>query len=283
MFRAQNVLASLVTLSFVLGTVAPAFAQDPPPPTEPPPGYSPPPPPAGYAPPPGNYGPPAGYAPPPGAPRPRARGAGAEVRFEPDEPDIQLLSMSGGVPVERFHAYRGWWGWHGRYSYGYAPMYAPVCDGACATRFEPGAYQLALSKGGGRPIPVYGETVITGPARLRADYTDKSGVRVAGWVIGIGGLVGGIVMIAASAHDRTECDADGFCHDHETADGGLLLGGIGVIVATSIVGGIMAAQRDRAHLTLEPLRLSSYGQAREMDAALGAYANPQGASLALHF
>lgn len=282
MLRAQSILASLVSFSVALGSVAPAFAQDPPPPSEPPPGYSPPPPPAGYAPPPGNYGPPNGYAPPPGARRPPPRGS-AEVRFEPDDPNIQLLSMSGGVPVERFHAYRGWWGWHGHYSYGWAPMYAPVCDGACATRFEPGQYQLALAKDGGRPIPVYGTTVINGPARLRGSYTDKSGVRAAGWVIGIGGLVGGIVMIAASAHDRTECDSDGFCHDHETADTGLLLGGIGVLVATGIVGGILVSQRDRAHLTLEPLRLSSYGQSREMDAALGAYANPQGASLALHF
>jgi len=279
MHRAQTALASLVMASLVLGNVAPAFAQEAPP--SQPPGYVPPPPPSGYEAPPGGYAPPPGARPP--APPPmRARGS-AQVRFEPDEPDVQLLSMSGGVPVEHFHAYRGWWGWHGHYSYGWAPTYAPVCDGACATTFEPGAYQLALSKDGGPPIPVYGTTVINGPARLRGTYTDKSGIRAAGWIIGIGGLVGGIVMIAASAHDRTECDPDGFCHDYETADGGLLLGGIGVIVATGIVGGIMVSQRDRAHITLEPLRLSSYGRLREMDAMLGASSSPGGAALALHF
>ena len=280
MLRAQSILASLVSFSLTLASVSPAFAQDPPPPSQPPPGYAPPPPPAGYEPPPGNY------APPGARPRPRARGSAgsAEVRFEPDDPNLQLLSMSGGVPVERFHAYRGYWGWHGHYSYGWAPMYSPVCDGACATRFEPGAYQLALAKDGGRPIPVYGSTMITGPARLRGSYTDKSGVRAAGWIIGIGGLVGGIVMIAASAHDHRDCDPDGFdCRDHETLDAGLFVGGIGVLVATGIVGGILASQRDRAHLTLEPLRLSSYGRMRETEAALGAYSNPEGATLSLHF
>jgi hypothetical protein len=268
-------------------TVARAFGQGAPLPGEGPPNYTPPPPPAGYdaesgyAPEPN--APPRGGAPAPGAPpRGRMRAAGgAQVRFEPDEPDLQLLSMSGGVPVERFHPYR--YGWGGRYSYGWAPAYSPVCDQACATRFAPGQYQLALAKNGGAPVPAYGPAYIQGPSLIRGSYSDRSGLRVAGWVIGITGLVGGIVLIAASAQDDTECDDDGFCHRHETANGPLLVGGIGVLLASGIIGGVLAAQRDEAHISIEPLRLSSFGGLRESLAAMGAQTHPQGAALALHF
>jgi hypothetical protein len=203
------------------------------------------------------------------------------VRFEPDEPDLQLLSMSGGVPVERFHPYRHWWG--GRYSYGWAAVYSPVCDQACSTRFEPGAYHLALSKEGGPAVPAYGPAVIRGPSLIRGSYVDRSGVRAAGWIVGIGGLVGGIVMIAASAGDERRCDPDGYCYHHETANAPLLVGGIGVLLVSGIVGGVLAAQRDEARISVEPLRLSSYGALREASAALGAESHPEGAALALHF
>jgi hypothetical protein len=284
--RTKAILAAVV-VTFVtvapLGSVQQAAAQaEPPPPpgNEPPPGYTPPPPPPGYA---GGNAP--NYAPPPpsGPPsRVQAQG-GAEVRYEPEEPDLELLSESGAVPVERFHPYRhGWWGGY-RYGVGWAPMYSPVCDQACVTRLAPGPYQLALSKNGGPAIPAYGPAVLNGPSLIRASYSDRSGLRVAGWVIGVTGLVGGIVMIAASASDEDVCDPDGLCHRHETANAPLLVGGIGVLLASGIVGGILASQRDEAHVSIEPLRLSSFGRLRESLAAMGAETHPEGAALALHF
>jgi hypothetical protein len=287
--RSNAFLATLLIASVPLATSAPAFAQAAPPPSaappnelppnEPPPNYTPPPPPAGYGSPPNGAAPP----PPPSAwPRgPRRAVGAAEVRFEPEEPDLQLLTMSGSVPVERFHPYRHWWG--GRYSYGWAPEYTPVCDQACAVRLAPGPYRLALSKNGGPPVPAFGPALIQGPSLLRGSYSDRSGVRAAGWVIGIGGLVGGIVMIVASAEREDVCDADGFCQREERANGPLLAGGIGVLIASSIVGGVLASQRDEAHLSIEPLRLSSYGTLRESLALTGAGAQPEGAALALHF
>jgi hypothetical protein len=208
---------------------------------------------------------------------------GTDVQFEPSEPDLQLYSMSGEAPYEAVRYHRGWWGGHYSVGYGWAPQYSPVCDQACRTRFMPGAYRLALSKNGGRVVPVWGPTMINGPSLLRASYTDRGGLRAAGWVVGVGGLVGGIVMIAASVHEHEVCDADGFCEEHDTADGGLFFGGIGVLVASGIVGGILISQHDEAHVTVEPLRLSSYGLMRESIAAMGGEARPQGAALALHF
>ena len=191
--------------------------------------------------------------------------------------------MSGAMPVERIHRWhRGWWGGYA-VGYGWAPTYSPVCDQACATSFAPGPHQLALSKNGGPVVPVYGPAIINGPSLIRGSYSDRSGLRVAGWVVGITGLVGGIVMIAASARDETQCDADGFCSRHETANAPLLVGGIGVLLASGIVGGVLASQRDEAHISIEPLRLSSFGALRESLAAMGAETHPAGAALALHF
>ncbi|HEX3776540.1 MAG TPA: hypothetical protein VHV51_18840 [Polyangiaceae bacterium] len=285
--RTQSILAGLLVTVLTIapfGAVKTAAAQTTPPPGETPPNYTPPPPPSGtgtgtqenYAEP---TAPPPGYGAPP---RPSATG-GADVQFAPNEPDLQLYSMSGEAPFEAVHYHRGWWGGHYSVGYGWAPQYSPVCDQACRTRFVPGAYRLALSKNGGRVVPVWSPTMINGPSLLNASYTDRGGLRAAGWVIGIAGAVGGIVMIAASLHEHDECDPDGFCQEHDTADGGLLFGGIGVLVASGIVGSILIAQHDEAHITVEPLRLSSYGSMRESIAAMGGEARPQGAALALHF
>ena len=280
--RSKVVLVAVV-VSFVTGAPlgvkqAAAQSQPPPsqpPPNEPPPGYTPPPPP-GYG---GPNAP--GYGPPSGPP-PRVPGS-VNIRFEPDASNLSLFSASGAAPVERFRRFHyGWWGGY-RYDYGWAPLYSPVCDQACATRFAPGAYQLALAKNNGRVVPTYGPVVINGPSLIRGSYSDHSGLRATGWVIGVAGLVGGIVMVAASANDEFVCDPDGFCHHHETADAPLLVGGIAVLVVSSIVGGVLLSQHDEAHLSVEPLRLSSFGSLRESLAATGAEAHPEGAALALHF
>jgi len=273
--RIQTFSAVLLITSLQVSALA--SAQTAPPPNEAPPAYTPPPPSGGYNAPPS-------YSAPPGPPPPMAPARSAsEVRFQPDEPDVELLSMSGSMPVERIHHWHhGWWGGYA-VGYGWAPTYAPVCVGPCARRFLPGPYHLALSKGGGPVVPAYGPAYINGPSLIRGSYVDRSGLRTAGWIIGISGLVGGIVMIAASAHEEDVCDSDGYCYSHETADAPLLVGGIGVLLASGIVGGVLASQHDEAHISIEPLRLSSYGRLRESLAAMGAEAHPEGLALALHF
>jgi hypothetical protein len=262
MLRKQGIVSTLVgTATSVISLINAPCAQAQ---------SAPPPPPSSYDAPPG---------PPPAAPPPGAAGAGANVRFEPDEPNLSLMSSSGSEPYVR--ARRWHHGWYA--GYGWAPMYAPVCDQACLTRFAPGAYRLALSKNGGPPVPAYGVVSLERPSLIRASYTDRSGARATGWVIGFAGLIGGAVMIGLSADDELVCDDDGFCHHRETFSAPLLVGGIGVLIASGIVGTILANERDQAHLSIEPLRLSSYGLNREALAALGAPGQPQGAALAWHF
>jgi hypothetical protein len=288
MNRIQSVLLTSL-VAFIPVMAAKGARAAPTPPAQPPAPSAQPPAPAAQ--PPGYPAQPPGYyydEPPSSDTRPRPpRGAqrgtwqnagGAPVRFAPDEPGLELLSVSGVAPYGLVRRWR-----HGWYAgYRVAPLYAPICQGACATRMPLGNYQLALAKDGGPAVPAYGPMNIEGPALLRASYTDRSGTRAAGWAIGVTGVVGGIVMIAFAGSDELVCDPAGFCRRRETFNGPLLAGGIGVLIVSTIVGGVLLSERDQAHISVEPLQLGSLGYQREAEAALDAHA-AQGASLALHF
>jgi hypothetical protein len=238
-------------------------AGDVPPPPPPPPAYAPPPPPPASA----------GLA--------AAPARGEEVRFEPSEPGLALLMRTGEVPMRRLTRFR--YAWY--YEHGHAPVYAPVCNAPCATELVPGEYHFALSKDGGRPVPA-ASGVLSGPAVLRADYIDKSGVRTAGAVIGIGGLIGGIVMIVASVGSDQVCNDAGSCYPHDNVNGTLLGGGIAVLLGSAILGSILGLEHDEAHLTIEPLRQGTLGPGAvgKESARNDLGASPiQGAGLTLRF
>ena len=150
----------------------------------------------------------------------------------------------------------------------------------CTTELARGEYHFALAKNGGRAIPA-GAVVLNGPAAIHGSYDDRSGLRVLGGIVLVAGIIGGIVMIVASAENQT-CDSDGYCTTQ--LNGPLLGGGIGVIVGSAIIGTILAAQRDSAHITVMPLTLPTVGALKESPmAALGAGSAPQGAALTVKF
>jgi hypothetical protein len=100
-------------------------------------------------------------------------------------------------------------------------------------------------------------------------------------VLVVGGIVGGIVMIVVSAQGQT-CYDDGSCS--QNVNGPLLAGGIATIIGGSIIGGILAAQRDTAHVQVTPLTLGSVRAHKETPmAALNGEPPPQGLALSVKF
>jgi hypothetical protein len=194
-----------------------------------------------------------------------------EVRFDPDDPDVTLLSLSSTVPVERVASYN--------YERWYA-LYGPICQGPCTAHLMPGAYRLALTKGG-RVVPVSGPVILNGPATLRGQYIDRSALRATGLVIGVAGAVGGFVMVVASAQTGAVCGSNGICVSNGKTDVPLLATGVAVLVVSAVVGSILTFQPDRARITVEPLVLPGHAS-REALTALGP-SQPQGAAVALHF
>lgn len=186
-----------------------------------------------------------------------------DVRFEPEDPSVSLLMMNGVVPVTYGYRWPGWH-WHGwAYGRGYAPAYSLVCSGPCLARFAPGRYEFALEEGG-RIVAAKHPIVISGPSTIRGAYSDRSGTRIAGAAVLIGGLATGTIMMFASTERTTICQTDGYCRHHESVDGALLGAGIGVAVTALVVGIVLGSQQDEAHLVVTSLHVSSFDSLRAL-------------------
>jgi hypothetical protein len=201
-----------------------------------------------------------------------------QVEFEPDDPALMLLARTGEVPVERMVRYG--YGWY--HERGVAPRYSPICLGACSTRFVRGEYHLALSRRGGSVVEA--ETVlVTGPSAIHAHYVGHGTSRALGAILGIAGTIAGAVMIAASVHSETLCyPGVGGCYSHETVNGGLMAGGIGVVVGAVVVGSILATRHDEAMLGITPLALPP-APSSGREAGFYGYSASEGAALTVRF
>jgi hypothetical protein len=246
----------------------PAYAQDVSPPGPPPPPPSP-----IQAP-----------VPAPGAlpvsPRNAEPAAPAEVRFEPETPDLALLRQTGERSyrhVTRFASVQ--------YDIRYyerrvESQYAQVCAGPCTTELVPGEYALAISKNGRSPVPA--EAVrLDGPSTVQASYDDRRGLRILGGVILAVGVGGGVSLIVVSAATQT-CNGGGCSSNF---NGTIFGASIGIIAAAAIAGTLLASMEDTAHVSVTPLTIPSpmVGALKEsLGAALGA-APPQGAALTYRF
>ena len=212
--------------------------------------------------------------PPPSGP-PQTRETTVEVGFAPDEPDLKLFTLSEEVLGENVEV--------PRYVRGYAAIYSSLCDGPCATRIEPDAYRLALAKGGRPPVPVSEPVVVSGPSTLRAHYTDRSGMRIAGGLTAFAGAIGGAVMIVAARRREEVCNTTGPCFSRVTLNGPLMGGALIVLIVAMTTGLVLMSQRDEATITVEPLTLGSGVPSREAPSARLGATQAQGAALTLHF
>jgi hypothetical protein len=90
------------------------------------------------------------------------------------------------------------------------------------------------------------------------------------------------LIAATSFHTQKKCDSSGFCLDEANFDGGQFAIGLGVTLASTIVGIILAAQPDKAEISVVPMQAGSLRRL-EGAAARGALAEPQGAALQVRF
>jgi hypothetical protein len=196
------------------------------------------------------------------------------MHYEPVEGPTTLLILTHETPVVHYGYYHhGWWG--PRQSL--VRSYSPVCEGTCTERFVPGVYDLALAKDGHVAAPDH-PVVIRGPSLVRGQYVDRSGLRVGGVVLAVGGIIAGTVMMVAAVH-RSETCSGGYCYYDSEVNGPLLAGGLVLAIGSGIAGSIMAWQRDEARFSVLPLHVSSlFPRERGVAAAL-----PEGAMMRLKF
>jgi len=114
-----------------------------------------------------------------------------------------------------------------------ADAYTEICTAPCDASLPNGSHTLALSREEGTPISA-GRIEVGGPTTLEGTYIDRSGLRIGGWVVFLGGTIGGTAIMLSGIGEE----------DSTTTIG---IGG-GIMLAGTIVGLIMAMQGDGAEI-----------------------------------
>ena len=128
-----------------------------------------------------------------------------------------------------------------------------LCAAPCKISLPAGTETFALSRAGEFPIFAEPVTVPAGPSQVVGSFKSRSGVRVAGWVITVGSVVGGSVLIYSSFGTKQECSSGpSSCYESHELKMGTFLAGLGVLGLGTAVGLVMAVTRDVAQVEVKP-------------------------------
>lgn len=160
-------------------------------------------------------------------------GASAQGRIHvsADQPGLTLQRVSGtgttvmGTP-------------HGVVGVSFA-LFTPLCLAPCDEELPTGVYQFAISRGSGSPVGAGDAVEVRGDVFLDLHYEDREGIRIAGWITWIGGLLaGGATMVAGAV---------GASGGHHVDLAPIIVGAV-VLGLGSIIGVPMAFLNDDAQL-----------------------------------
>jgi hypothetical protein len=191
------------------------------------------------------------------APRPLVTvdAAEAKIHFESDTPETDLHIRTHDATVTGV-------GWGGRGAFAYnavAHSYEHVCAAPCDATLPAGTHRLALSYKGKAPVEPEDAVTLRGPSKVQGTYVDRSGTRVAGWVVVVGSIVAGSALLYASFKTTQDCSLQsitGNCESKLDIDGGLVGASTAVYVLGTIVGVVLAVQHDGATIEVTPIDVS---------------------------
>jgi hypothetical protein len=170
-------------------------------------------------------------APPPVSP---SRAADPVVVLHTERVRVSLASDQPELTFHRRNGSRG---------------YDEICTAPCEISLMTGSHSLALSRGTGRLVAVRNRIAVTGPTTIKGTYVSRRGLRKAGWFVGFGGFLGGLVLTTV-AISTVDIDDD----EPGTAYRALSLAGLGSMLVGPGVGLWMILQRDKATIEIEPRR-----------------------------
>jgi hypothetical protein len=191
------------------------------------------------------------------APRPlvTVEAEAAKIHFESDTPETDLHIRTGDATVTGVG-----WGGRGAFVYGaVAHGYEHICAAPCDATLPAGTHRLALSKNGRAPVEPEEAVTIHGPSSVRGTYVDKSGTRIAGWVIIVTSFAAATGMLIGSFHTTQDCSLQsvtGTCNQVSSVDMGLAGGAVAVSLLGTILGMIFVFQHDSATIEVTPMEAS---------------------------
>lgn len=125
--------------------------------------------------------------------------------------------------------------WGGGASYAvHADAYTEICTAPCDASLPDGTHVLALSREGSAPVAA-DPIRVEGPTTLYGTYSDRSGVRIGGWIIFLGGAVAGTALMVSSI-------------DGEAGLGTGFYAGAAIFGITTVVGLVMTMTGDGAKI-----------------------------------
>ncbi len=131
--------------------------------------------------------------------------------------------------------------------------YQRVCSAPCDANVARGKYTLALSRGNGTPVEAEELVAIDGPSTMEVKYSSYAGLRAAGTVVTVAGVVSGLYFIFAKApYTVTECNSQNVCQDSTKFHQTELLTGLGLFLGGAIIGGVMSSKDDEASIRVIP-------------------------------
>jgi hypothetical protein len=137
-----------------------------------------------------------------------------------------------------------------------ATGYKEICTAPCKVSLPAGSHTFGVSQPGQPPVEAPGVTLPAGTADVKATYTDNSGVRIAGWIVGgVSVVVGGIVMVAAIGSEKVCPAGSSSCFDSTKLNTGVFIAGAGIMGIGAGVGVLMTRVRDSAEVDVSDNRM----------------------------
>lgn len=135
----------------------------------------------------------------------------------------------------------------GRGGAAFATGYERICTAPCDVSLPAGTETLALSRDDKPPISAEPVTLPPGKSELRASFESRSGMRAAGWLLMLGGGIGGAVLMFTSSSKEPDCSVgSSYCYDKTTINTGQLIAGAALAGVGIGVGIALARQPDKA-------------------------------------
>lgn len=136
-------------------------------------------------------------------------------------------------------------------------VYSPICVAPCQATLPIGPSRLALSVDGSSPVEPSVPVNIEEPSRLEAKHTSNAHLRYIGWGVLFSGVILGTVLMVTARTTEQTCVAANFCSEAPTIDKAQFGAGVAASAIGTIVGLILALQRDSAEIAVIPLRVGS--------------------------
>ncbi|HVY25586.1 MAG TPA: hypothetical protein VHB79_03515 [Polyangiaceae bacterium] len=163
------------------------------------------------------------------------------------EARLQLIANEAGITFHRQVASAVAVGGGGS---AYATGYERMCTAPCKVSLPAGTETFALSRDGDPPLAGDPVQLPAGDAQLRGSISSRGGVRLAGWLSMIGGVVGGAALALTSTSKGQTCSF-GTCVESTEVNVGQLAAGIAMFGVGLGVGVVLVRIPDAASVEVE--------------------------------